>query len=195
MKKFLCIALITSFFAALYGEAVQAQGPGGLYTGKDNDGNYVIPASLAVECKVSVSSSDAGVTLRECIERMIKDRSGKAEDSERVQGIWKAAINEGELGSLVETLKIKVYAADYDKDVLEDFTNNMSGEKSAMLGSGSSGGGGEAATGREDWMNVGKSDDHIATYVNGQLNNFMATVIMRKALRAFNGMDGSYFAQ
>lgn len=189
MRKILRVVLLMSVVSAFCVSSAYAQSAGSLKTGKSNEGEYVIPATLAYECNVAVSDSNASFELEECFKRLIRDREKDGDKALKAAEVWKAALNESNLESLVVALKKKVYAADYEKDVMEEFQNNMSGKGSGLSGEA---GGVKATEGRDDTINTAQSDKHIAKYANEELNSMMATMIMRRALMALNNMDSTY---
>ena len=196
MKKSLKIAVIFLIMFCVFCGGASAQLSDSLKSGKDKNGEFVMPRVLAVECDVAVNDSSAGVKMDKCFRKLLKDRSNDADESKRIDELWRDAIDESRKGSLIIALQTKMYAADYEEDIVKEFEKNMS--DSAPLGMGAGGGdagGAEAAGIREDWQNIAVSDAHIAEYVNSWLNKFMASTVMHKALTALNDMDSDYLGE
>ena len=197
MKK-LC-AGITLFLAITFFAGLSySQSASMVATGKNSSGEYVIPAILAEDCNIKVDDDDASIKLKECLLKLIKNRAEKAEEEARIREIFEKAQHQSMLGAMEQALAAKIYAADYEENVLKKFEENMSGESGKSLGDlgavggDDAGGGGEAAAVKEDWMNIAKSDEHIANYVNSQMNKIIAATIIYQALQNISGMDETY---
>lgn len=203
MKKCLKFLFFLMLMPIVFCGGASAQLSDSVKTGKDKNGEYVIPKTLAGECDVSIGDSSAATKMEDCFHRLMKDRDENPDENSRINELWEDVINESMKGSLVIALQTKMYAADYEEDVVDGFIKNMS-ESSSLgeVGGGASGGasggeagGAEAAGVREDWQNIGVSDAHIAAYVNSWLNKFMASTIMHKALTEIKGMNKSYLEE
>ena len=202
-RKFIYALFSVCFFSG----NVFALSPAEVATGKGENGEYVLPATLAQECEIVLKDTEkAAKDVKKCFENLLASMGKDAGEAKHAQDLMRRAVKESRIGTLEVMLAEKIYAANYKEEVIDKFEKNMSGEaagessvldelKPKTFDMSKDGGGAEAAEEHEDWMNTATADRHLASQLNSHFNNVLATEIMYRALEYISGYDGSYLEQ
>ena len=115
MKKCLMFLFFLMLMPLLFCGVASAQFSDSVKTGKDKNGDYVMPKTLAGECDITIGDTSAITKMEDCFHRLMKDRDDNPDETARIDELWKDVINESRKGSLVVAIQTKMYAADYEE--------------------------------------------------------------------------------
>ena len=206
MKKVVYI-LIFAFITVLANRAYAEISATSLPTGRAENGEFVIPESLALTCNVKLSDKGASMKMEDCFRRALKKKSKDSDGEAEMNQMFAEALRQSKMESLKIYLAEKINADSYEKDVIEPFNEKVKGdiEKSKQEGlatkvqqksanSGEGEGDSASVNLKEDWANIAISDTMLSSVVSEHLNNVIATQIMHDALQYISTYDASYLA-
>lgn len=197
----LIFAFITIHTNRAYAEVSSANLP----TGRAENGEFVIPESLALPCGVKLNDKEASMKMADCIKRVLKKKSEDGDGEKKMKHMFTEALRQSRMESLKIYLAEKIAADSYEKDVIEPFNEKVKGdiEKSKQsemanklqqqsANSGEGEGDSASVNLKEDWANIAISDTMLSSVVAEHLNNVIATQIMHDALQYISTYDASY---